>query len=55
MTASYQCLGCTCEVDPDTEPSPGEPNWCPDCTLRHEREQDIRDEWFADDVPGDAA
>lgn len=28
---TYTCRGCERTVDPDLEPSPGEPTYCPDC------------------------
>ena len=37
----YTCWSCTRTVNPDDEPSPGEPNTCPDCTLRRDREEQV--------------
>ncbi len=46
---TYTCWSCTRTVNPDDEPSPGEPNTCADCTLRRDREEQITRDWYADD------
>lgn len=37
MTA-YECRSCDLVIDPDLEPSPGEPRWCADCDFMRARE-----------------
>lgn len=37
--AEYICRSCLRVVDPDLEPSPGEPRRCPDCEYVREREE----------------
>lgn len=37
----YVCRSCHRVVDPDDEPSPGEPRHCPDCHTHNERDDQI--------------
>ena len=41
LVTTYTCWSCTRTVDPDDEPSPGEPNTCPDCTHQTDREEQV--------------
>lgn len=41
MTHEYVCASCRRTIDPDLEPSPGEPTRCQDCTYDLEREDRI--------------
>ena len=38
MPETYTCRGCQRVVDAALEPSPREPNYCGDCTVRVDRE-----------------